>query len=206
MTSWWSWMMMDDVQHIHEHPTMDKQENALSSRRVKDRFPPRVPGWIDRGRHIASLPGKTHLLAWPGTGQPCANVRLLWLCWRWMDDTQLSTNKDPQWISVIWNITNKHQSRGEGRSFRRSLGPSPSDIKWSSSPFRSSRCVDRPPGVPGMQTMRPGPSGYHRDGGHGGNAYGGNGGNFGRHEKGKKLEYAFFLAPAPSSWMPLPKC
>mmetsp|Transcript_9026 Transcript_9026/g.20064 ORF Transcript_9026/g.20064 Transcript_9026/m.20064 type:complete len:381 (-) Transcript_9026:163-1305(-) len=48
-----------------------------------------------------------------------------------------------------------------------------------------------------MQTMRPGPSGYHRDGGHGGNAYGGNGGNFGRHEKGKKLEYAFFSGTSP---------
>ena len=47
-----------------------------------------------------------------------------------------------------------------------------------------------------MQTMRPGPSGYHRDGAHGSNAYS-NGGNVGRHEKGKKLEYAFFSGTSP---------
>lgn len=44
--------------------------------------------------------------------------------------------------------------------------------------------------------MRPGPSGYHRDGGHGGNAYG-NGGNVGRQEKRSKLEYAFFSGTSP---------
>eukprot|EP00435_Cladocopium_sp_Y103_P040246 s215_g10.t3 len=61
-------------------------------------------------------------------------------------------------------------------------------------------CSHRPHGVPtGMQPMRPGPSGYHRDGGHGGNAVAGGttGGNVGRHEKSKKLEYAFFSGSSP---------